>query len=142
MRPAYVSRVCTMSSGPGIRSKPNDNEPIADSLAFLLRCQGRHAAVSCDGATALRLLRTEAVLPGQVIGLLSGLSAVPLIRAGRLVPLLTARATDPMSVYLYYGGRPAQPSRARAFIDLSVERLAESCGHVLDARELVPASMT
>jgi DNA-binding transcriptional LysR family regulator len=84
-------------------------------------------------------LETEAVLSGHVIGLLSGLSAAPLIRAGRLVPLLAAHATDHMSIYLYYGSRQAQPSRVRAFIDLSVERLAGSRDYVLDARELATA---
>lgn len=84
-------------------------------------------------------LETEAVLSGQVIGLLSGLSAAPLIRAGRLVPLLSRHAADHMSVYLYYGSRTAQPSRVRAFIDLGVERLAGSRDYVLDARELATA---
>ena len=60
MRSAYVSRVCTMSSRLRIRSKPDDNESVADSLAFLLDCYGHHAAVAYDGETALRLLRTGA----------------------------------------------------------------------------------
>jgi CheY-like chemotaxis protein len=42
------------------RSKPDDNEPVADSLAFLLDCHGHQAAVAYDGETALRLLRTGA----------------------------------------------------------------------------------
>ena len=61
MRSAYVSRVCTMSSRLGIRSKPDDDESVADSLAFLLDCSGHHAAVAYDGQTALRLLRTGAI---------------------------------------------------------------------------------
>ena len=85
-------------------------------------------------------LETEAVLSGQVIGMLSGLSAVPLIRAGRLVPLLVDHVTDHMGVHVYYGSRPAQPSRVRAFIDLAVERLAGSSDYVLDARELAVAA--
>ncbi|MDR8093319.1 transcriptional regulator, partial [Burkholderia gladioli] len=84
-------------------------------------------------------LETEAVLSGQVIGLLSVLSAAPLIRAGRLVPLLSRHEADHMSVYLYYGSRTAQPSRVRAVIDLGVERLAGSRDYVLDARELATA---
>ena len=36
----------------------DDNESVADSLAFLLDCHGHHAAVAYDGETALRLLRT------------------------------------------------------------------------------------
>lgn len=84
-------------------------------------------------------LETEAVLSGQVIGLLSGLSAAPFIRAGRLVPLLSEHASDHMNVHIYYGSRKAQPSRVRAFIDLAVERLAGSSSYVLDARELAAA---
>ena len=49
-----------MSSRLRIRSKPDDNESVADSLAFLLDCYGHHAAVAYDGETALRLLRTGA----------------------------------------------------------------------------------
>jgi CheY-like chemotaxis protein len=60
MRSGYVSRVCTMSSRLGIRSKPDDNESVADRLAFLLDCYGHHAAVAYNGETALRLLRTGA----------------------------------------------------------------------------------
>ncbi|VVD60486.1 LysR family transcriptional regulator [Pandoraea communis] len=84
-------------------------------------------------------LETEAVLSGHVIGLLSGLSAAPLIRAGRLVPLLANHVSDHMSVHIYYGSRTAQPSRVRAFIDLAVERLAGSSDYVLDAKELALA---
>jgi DNA-binding response OmpR family regulator len=50
-----------MSSRLGIRSKPDDTEAVADSLAFLLNCYGPHAAVAYDCETALRLLRTGAV---------------------------------------------------------------------------------
>lgn len=84
-------------------------------------------------------LETEAVLSGHVIGLLSGLSAAALIRAGRLVPLLAGHASDHMSVHVYYGSRTAQPSRVRAFIDLAVERLADSADYVLDDKELAMA---
>ncbi|WP_233849544.1 response regulator [Paraburkholderia sp. HD33-4] len=38
----------------------DDNESVADSLAFLLDCYGHHAAVAHDGKTALTLLRTSA----------------------------------------------------------------------------------
>jgi DNA-binding response OmpR family regulator len=49
-----------MSSRLRIRSNPDDNESVADSLAFLLDCYDHHAAVAYDGETALRLLRTAA----------------------------------------------------------------------------------
>ncbi|WMY09083.1 response regulator [Paraburkholderia phenoliruptrix] len=38
----------------------DDNESVADSLAFLLDCYGHHAVVAYDGETALALLRTGA----------------------------------------------------------------------------------
>jgi DNA-binding response OmpR family regulator len=38
----------------------DDNESVADSLAFLLDCYGHYAAVAYDGETALRLLRSGA----------------------------------------------------------------------------------
>ncbi|WP_233860341.1 response regulator [Paraburkholderia sp. HD33-4] len=38
----------------------DDNESVADSLAFLLDCYGHQAAVAYDGETALTLLRTDA----------------------------------------------------------------------------------
>ncbi|SIT38130.1 Response regulator receiver domain protein(CheY) [Paraburkholderia piptadeniae] len=38
----------------------DDNEFVADSLAFLLDCYGHHVVVAYDGETALTLLRTGA----------------------------------------------------------------------------------
>jgi CheY-like chemotaxis protein len=38
----------------------DDNEIVADSLAFLLECYGHRAIVAYDGETALKLLRTGA----------------------------------------------------------------------------------
>ncbi len=46
-----------------------------------------------------------------------------------------------MGVDVYYGSRTAQPSRVRAFIDVTVERLAHSTEHVLDASKLAMAEM-
>lgn len=37
-----------------------DNEVVADSLAFLLDCHGHRTAVAYDGETALSLLRSRA----------------------------------------------------------------------------------
>ena len=101
------------------------------------------AVVSRDFSPALSTndteLEAEAVLSGHVIGLLSGLSAAAHIRSGRLVPLLTAHATDHMSVHVYYGNRTALPARVRAFIDIAVERLLGNPAYVLDAKELAAA---
>lgn len=110
-------------------------------LPWLLKVDGD--VIAHDVAPTLSTndaqLETEAVLSGQVVGLLSGLSAAPLIRAGRLVPLLATHVTDHMGVYVYYGSRAAQPSRVRAFVDLAVERLAGSSTYVMGADELATA---
>jgi len=84
-------------------------------------------------------LETQAVLSGHFIGLLSGLSAAAPIREGKLVPLLTDFVADHMNVHVYYGSRIAQPSRVRAFIDLTIERLANSSHYVLTQDELAVA---
>lgn len=86
-------------------------------------------------------LEANAVVAGQCIGQLVGVTAAPLIRAGRLVPLLTAHVAEHLGLYLYYGSRVAQPARVRAFIDLAVERVAAACGDwVLNAKELAAAA--
>ena len=81
-------------------------------------------------------LEQQAVEAGHCIGQLVGLVAAPAIRAGRLVPLLTAHVAEHLGLYLYYGSRVAQPARVRAFIDLAVARLADSPTWTLSAREL------
>ena len=90
-------------------------------------------------STNMAELEVEASLSGQVIGLLTGVSAAAHIRSGRLVPLLTSHVTDDLSIYMYYGSRNAQPRRVRAFIDLAIERLADSSAYVLSAKELALA---
>ncbi|WP_298933518.1 LysR family transcriptional regulator [uncultured Ramlibacter sp.] len=84
-------------------------------------------------------LEIEAVLAGHVIGMLTGVTAAAHIRAGRLVPLLTAHVADHVGVYIYYGSRTAQPARVRAFIDLAVERLLDNREYFLTAKELASA---
>jgi DNA-binding transcriptional LysR family regulator len=84
-------------------------------------------------------LELQAVLSGQVIGQLAGVTAAAHIRAGRLVPLLTEHVADHASLFIYYGSRAAQPVRARAFIDLVVKRLVDSTDYVLSAKELAGA---
>ncbi len=87
-------------------------------------------------------IELQAVLSGQVIAQLPGTSAVPLIREGRLLPLLTAHLTDHMNAYLYYGSRTAQPQRVRRFIDLAVARLSEASAYALTAKEMAAAQVT
>lgn len=84
-------------------------------------------------------LEANAVVAGQCIGQLVGVTAAPLIRAGRLVPLLTAHVTQHLGLYLYYGSRVAQPARVRAFIDLAVQQVAGSTEWLLSAQELAAA---
>lgn len=81
-------------------------------------------------------LETEAVLAGHVLGLVTGVTAASHIRAGRLVPLLTAHVADYSSTFVYYGSRTAQPARVKAFIDLAVRRLVNNTAYVMTAKEL------
>jgi DNA-binding transcriptional LysR family regulator len=78
----------------------------------------------------------QAILGGTVIGQVSSMYAAPLMRAGKLVPVLTEHVTDSLGLYLYYGSRAAQPRRVRAFIDLTVQRLAGNASFVLSPKEL------
>jgi DNA-binding transcriptional LysR family regulator len=82
------------------------------------------------------ILELHAVLAGQVIGQLAGVTAAPYIRSGQLVPLLVDHMPDRASYFVYFGSRSSQPARARAFIDLAVQRLADGAEYVLTAKEL------
>ncbi len=84
-------------------------------------------------------LETESVLAGHTLGLLTGIAAASHIRAGRIVPLLTEHMADPSSLFLYYGSRPGQPARVRAFIDLALARLVNNPAYVLSTKELKTA---
>jgi len=99
--------------------------------------------VTIDVAPALctndEELEVQAVLSGQVLGQLTGVSAAPHIRAGRLVPILAQHASERSSVFIYYGSRVSQPARARAFIDHVVRRLTGSTAYVLSPKELAAA---
>jgi DNA-binding transcriptional LysR family regulator len=101
------------------------------------------AVVDLDVVAALctneEELENDAVLAGQVIGVLTGVTAAGYIRSGRLIPLLTAHVAQHMSMYVYYGSRSAQPARARAFIDLALERLVDTKAFVLTPKELASA---
>ena len=85
------------------------------------------------------VLETAAVLAGKVIAQFTGVTAAAHIRAGRLIPLLTHHAADHLGLFIYYGSQSSQPARARAFIDLVVERLAGNAAYVLTAKELAAA---
>ncbi|WP_411884635.1 LysR family transcriptional regulator [Polaromonas sp. YR568] len=81
-------------------------------------------------------LEARAVVAGQAVGQLIGVTAAPLVRAGLLVPLLTQHVTEHLGLHVYYGSRNAQPARARAFIDLAVERLVGNTRFFLEPHEL------
>jgi DNA-binding transcriptional LysR family regulator len=76
----------------------------------------------------------------MVIGQLTSITAAAYIRSGKLIPILTQHVSEPANLFVYYGTRTAQPSRARAFIDLVVKRLANSNDFVLSSRELAIAA--
>jgi len=78
----------------------------------------------------------RAVLAGEVIGQLAAPTAAPLIRAGRLVPLLLEHVSEDYSLFVYYGSRAAQPARVRRFIDLAVDRLTDNAEFVFNNEEL------
>jgi DNA-binding transcriptional LysR family regulator len=85
-------------------------------------------------------LEANAVAAGQCVGQLVGATAAPLIRSGALVPLLIEHVAEHLGLYLYYGSRVAQPARVRAFIDLTVERVAGNTAWVLSRQELAAAA--
>ena len=84
-------------------------------------------------------LELQAVLAGKVVGQLAGATAARHIRDGQLVPLLLEHVPNGASCFVYFGSRRSQPARARAFIDLAVQRLSDRSEHVLKPSELVAA---
>jgi DNA-binding transcriptional LysR family regulator len=78
----------------------------------------------------------QAVLAGKVLGQLAGVTAAPYIRAGQLVSILPDLMPNFASYFVYFGSRTSQPARARAFIDLAVERLTDNPEYVLSSKEL------
>jgi len=82
------------------------------------------------------ILELHAVLAGRVIGQLAGVTAAPYIRSRQLLPLLVDHIPDRYSYFVYYGSRNAQPVRARAFVDLVLERLVDNSEYVLSKKEL------
>ncbi|HMN75678.1 MAG TPA: LysR family transcriptional regulator [Burkholderiaceae bacterium] len=78
----------------------------------------------------------QAVLAGKVLGQLAGVTALPFIRDGRLVPVLTDCMPDYGHYHVYFGSRTSQPLRARAFIDLAVQRLADNPEYVIGDEHL------
>jgi DNA-binding transcriptional LysR family regulator len=82
------------------------------------------------------ILELHAVLSGKVLGQIAGATAAPYIRSGQLVPILLDHMPHIASYFVYFGSRTSQPARARAFVDLAVERLTDCPQYVLTAKEL------
>lgn len=82
------------------------------------------------------LFELQAVLAGKALGQLAGVTAAPFIRAGQLVPILIEHMPDFASYFVYFGSKTSQPARARAFIDLAVQRLADNPDYLLSEEEL------
>ena len=82
------------------------------------------------------LFELQAVLAGKVLGQLAGVTAAPYIRSGQLVPILVDHMPNYASYFVYFGSRSSQPARARAFIDLAVQRLADNPDYVLSEAQL------
>lgn len=86
------------------------------------------------------ILELHAVVSGKVLGQLAGSTAAPYIRSGQLIPVLLDHMPDIASYFVYFGSRKSQPARARAFVDLAVERLTDCPQYMLTNKELVAAS--
>lgn len=84
-------------------------------------------------------LELQAALSGNVVAQLSSLTVTPMIREGRLIPLLTQHVSDHLRLFAYYGSRKAQPLRVRKFLDLAVEVLVDSQQFILTPKELARA---
>lgn len=84
-------------------------------------------------------LELQAILAGKVLGQLAGATAAPYIRSGKLVPILLDHMPEGASYFVYYGNRTSQPARARAFVDLAIQRLTDCPQYLLTHKEMVRA---
>ena len=80
------------------------------------------------------IFELQAVLAGKVLGQLAGVTAAPFVRDGRLVPVLTEHMPEYAGYFVYFGSRTSQPARARAFIDLAVQRLTDNPEYLIQMR--------
>lgn len=82
------------------------------------------------------IFELQAVLAGKVLGQLAGVTAAPFVRDGRLVPVLTEHMPEYAGYFVYFGSRTSQPARARAFIDLAVQRLTDNPEYLIGEEHL------
>jgi len=114
--------------------RPSDGRVVPWRVRVGDSLQDQHISPAfCTNDEAFEL---RAVLAGEVIGQLAAPTAAPLIRAGRLVPLLLEHVSEDYSLFVYYGSRAAQPARVRRFIDLAVDRLTDNAEFVFSDEEL------
>jgi len=114
--------------------RPSDGRVVPWRVRVGDSLQDQHISPAfCTNDEAFEL---RAVLAGEVIGQLAAPTAAPLIRAGRLVPLLLEHVSEDYSLFVYYGSRAAQPARVRRFIDLAVDRLTDNAEFVFNNDEL------
>jgi hypothetical protein len=67
-------------------------------------------------------------------------TTAPYIRSALLVSILLDHMPDNASYFVYFGSRTSQPARARAFVDLAVERLSDCPQYVLTDQALAGAT--
>ena len=114
--------------------RPSDGRVVPWRVRVGESLQDQHINPAfCTNDEAFEL---RAVLAGEVISQLAAPTAAPLIRAGRLVPLLLEHVSEDFSLFIYYGSRAAQPARVRRFIDLAVDRLTDNAEFVFSNEEL------
>lgn len=82
------------------------------------------------------IFELQAVLAGKVLGQLAGVTAAPLVRDGRLVPVLTEHMPEYAGYFVCFGSRTSQQARARAFIDLAVQRLTDNPAYLIGEEHL------
>ncbi len=81
-------------------------------------------------------LELQTTLAGLTIAQVSSVSTAAYFRSGQLVPLLIEHTASHASLWIYYGNRDSQPARARAFIDLAIEKLGDASAYILSSDEL------
>jgi DNA-binding transcriptional LysR family regulator len=139
--PAYIERHGAPASWSGLgahRCSVFRHAGTGKIAPWRLQSDGEpiELSVAPDICTNDEALELQAVLSGRCIGQLAGVTAAPYLRSGRLLPVLVEHMPDFASYFIYFGSRSSQPGRARAFIDLAVERLVDNPAYLLSADEL------
>jgi DNA-binding transcriptional LysR family regulator len=68
----------------------------------------------------------QAIVDGRGMGQIPGYLAVPLIKSGKLKPVLLDFVSESRAVYVCYSTRKYLAPRIRAFVDFLVEKLADN----------------